>query len=80
MIKIVIGPAIKANGKYGLFVRFDYKPYIMNKLRNIEEKYWHKRFKQWEFPTKHYETICNIFSQFDVVKVDKTYYENIINF
>jgi SNF2 family DNA or RNA helicase len=75
MTKIVIGPAIKANGKYGVFVKFDYKPYIINRLGKIEEKYWHKRYKQWEFPTKHYQTVYNLFSQLGEVEVDKTYYE-----
>lgn len=77
MIRIVVRPAIKVNGRYALFFSCNYRPYIINRLSKFGDRFFHKNTKEWEFSTKYYKELCQVLSDIDTITLDKSYYENI---
>lgn len=50
MINIRIGTTQKCNGKYSMFISFEYDINIVNAIREFPTRYWNAETKEWEIP------------------------------
>lgn len=71
MITIELNKANRCNGEYSLYLKFNYNPDIVNKIRDLPIRYWHPEFKEWEIPFKYFSKLKDIF---------KGYQLNILNY
>lgn len=71
MITIELNKANRCNGEYSLYLKFNYNPDIVNKIRDLPIRYWHPEFKEWEIPFKYFSKLKDIF---------KNYQLNVLNY
>ena len=71
MITIELDKSNNCNGEYSLYLKFPYNQNIVNIIRDLPIRYWHKESKEWEIPFKYFEKLKDIF---------KDYQLNIVNY
>ena len=71
MITIELDKSNNCNGEYSLYLKFPYNQNIVNIIRDLPIRYWHKESKEWEIPFKYFEKLKDIF---------KNYQLNIVNY
>ena len=66
MITIELDKADRCNGEYSLYLKFNYNPDIVNKIRDLPIRYWHPEFKEWEIPFKYFSKLKDIFNGYQL--------------
>ena len=66
MITIELNKANRCNGEYSLYLKFNYNPDIVNKIRDLPIRYWHPEFKEWEIPFKYFDKLKDIFKGYQL--------------
>ena len=66
MIKIDIRKSKDCNEDYALFISFPYNNEIVDAIREISTRYWHKNAKEWELPIKALESLIPKFQKFEI--------------
>ena len=66
MITIELDKANRCNGEYSLYLKFNYNPDIVNKIRDLPIRYWHPEFKEWEIPFKYFSKLKDIFNGYQL--------------
>jgi len=68
VIKIRIDAADKCNGDFALFASFNYNTQIVETIRALPTRYWHKETKEWEIPLKKFTDLLDMLNDhtFDI--------------
>lgn len=66
MITVELDKSNKCNGDYSLYLKFNYNPDIVNIIRELPIRYWHKESKKWEIPFKYFDKLKDIFKGYQL--------------
>ena len=66
LITIDIQKSKKCNGEYSMYLSFPYNTTILDIVRSMPERYWHKDSKLWEIPIKKLSSIINALQDYDI--------------
>ena len=66
MIQVKLNKASKCNGEYSLYLKFNYNPDIVNKIRDLPIRYWNAETKEWEIPFKYFSKLKSIFDGYSL--------------
>lgn len=66
MITIDIRKSNKCFGEYSLFISFPYNMEIVNILRELPTRYWHKDDKEWEVPETSMKSLLSDLHNYEV--------------
>ena len=65
-IHIRIADSKKAFSEQSLYISFEYDESIIEKVRNLPERYYNKNTKEWEVPAKELDTIRGLFVDYNL--------------
>ena len=73
MITVKLDKSNKCNGDYSLYLKFPYNQNIVNIIRDLPIRYWHKEQKEWEIPFKYFDKLKDTFKnyQLNIVNLDE---------
>ena len=66
MINIEIADSKKCNGKYSLFITFDYNSAIIDVIHEFPTREWDKATKTWELPFNQLGKVVDKLSNYDI--------------
>lgn len=66
MITADIRPAVKCNGDYSIFLSFPYDEYVLDIVRELPDRSWHKEQKRWEIPINKLSTFLKEVQEYNV--------------
>ena len=65
-ISITVGDADKCNGKYSLFISFEYDYEIVSLIKKLETRWYHNDTHVWEVPTALLNNVKELLSAYDL--------------
>ncbi len=68
-VTIKIKEADKCIGDYSLFVSFPYNDELLQIIRNLPSRFWHKDEKEWEVPLKYLDALKIAFKNQEVTVI-----------
>ena len=66
MITINVRDSKKCNGDYSLFISFGYDEKIVNIIRELPDRYWDTKTKEWEVPSKKLSYLIDNLSNYEI--------------
>ena len=66
VVTISVADAEKCNGKYSLFISFDYDYELVSLIKKLETRWYHNDTHTWEVPAKLLPTVKELLVNYDV--------------
>lgn len=66
MIHIRVAESDKCNGDFALFVSFNYNAKLVDTVRALPTRYWHKETREWEVPVRKFRELITAFADYNI--------------
>lgn len=68
MIRIEVDRATQVNGKFSIYISFEYDEELVNLMRQESSRFYHTETKEWELPLHRLSYIVNLL-EYDVIEI-----------